>query len=141
VLALSEARRVVCPGGIVVAAAISRFASLLDAMTEGFLRDPDFRTIVEADLATGQHRNATGKPEYFTTAYFHHPDELPGELSEAGLEAKGVYAIEGPGWLRSQGWDDSEVREAILRAVRALETEPTLIGVSAHLLAVGRRVS
>jgi hypothetical protein len=31
---------------------------------------------VTADLASGQHRNPTGNPAYFTTAYFHRPEEL-----------------------------------------------------------------
>ena len=139
VRALAEARRVLAADGVVAAAAISRFASLLDGMTQGFLRDPEFRAIVERDLGTGQHRNPTGRPEYFTTAYVHHPNELRAELSDAGLEPGGVYAIEGPGWLAAEGGDDPEVREAILRAVRAIELEPALLGASAHLLAVGRR--
>src|SRR5690349_7412052 len=39
VCALQEARRVVRPGGLVAAAAVSRFASLLDGTRRGFLAD------------------------------------------------------------------------------------------------------
>src|SRR5687768_17389593 len=37
---LAEARRVCRPGGVVIAAAISRFASTLDGIREGYLLDP-----------------------------------------------------------------------------------------------------
>jgi len=134
--ALAEAARVVHPGGIIAAAAISRFASILDGMVNGYLSDPRFRAIVEDDLRVGIHRNLTGNAEYFTTAYFHHPDELTAELVDAGLVVDALYGIEGPGWLRSELWEEAGGREAILRVARAVESEPTMIGVSAHLLAV-----
>ena len=51
--ALRESVRVVRPGGIVAVAAISRFASLFDGLARGFLFDPEFRPIVERDLARG----------------------------------------------------------------------------------------
>lgn len=91
--ALSEAARVIHPDGI-IAAAISRFASILDGMVNGYLSDPRFRAIVEDDLRVGIHRNPTGNAEYFTTAYFHHPDELTAELVEAGLVVDALYGIE-----------------------------------------------
>src|SRR5580693_1915687 len=58
--AICEARRVLRTGGILLAVAISRFASALDGIGRGFIRDPDFIGIVEQDLKTGQHRNETG---------------------------------------------------------------------------------
>src|SRR5215472_14458061 len=63
--ALAEARRVLRPGGRLVAVAISRFASLLDGVYQDWLDDPQFRRIVDLDLADGQHRNPdpVGRPE------------------------------------------------------------------------------
>jgi SAM-dependent methyltransferase len=72
--AWAEVRRVVRPGGLIFAAAISRFASLLDGLSKGFLFAPEFRRIVERDLRDGQHRNPGDVREWFTTAYFHHPE-------------------------------------------------------------------
>jgi len=140
--ALAEARRVVRPGGPVFVAAISRFASLLDGLSRGFLFDPAFRSIVERDLQDGQHRNPDRRPHWFTTAYFHHPDELRHEAAAAGLEVVELLGVEGfAGWLAHlfERWDDPADREVILFAARAVESEPSLLGASTHLLLVGRR--
>jgi ubiquinone/menaquinone biosynthesis C-methylase UbiE len=137
VAALAEAGRVVRPDGVVVAAAISRFASLLDGLMHGYLSDPTFHSIVERDLADGQHRNPSDRQEWFTTAYFHRPDELAAEMEDAGLVFDALFGVEGPGWLAGS-WDDPSGRDDILRVARALEREPTVIGVSAHLLAFAR---
>jgi SAM-dependent methyltransferase len=76
VVALREASRVVRPGGPVFAVGISRFASVLDGVRAGYLLEAEFREIVERDLSEGQHRNPGERPGWFTTAFFHHPDEL-----------------------------------------------------------------
>src|SRR5262249_45213708 len=93
---LREAYRVLKPGGVVLAAVISRFASLMDGMAKGFLLDPHFAELVERDLIDGQHRNPTGKQGYFSTAYFHYPTEIGAELAEAGFPNPVTLAIEGP---------------------------------------------
>ncbi len=139
--ALAECHRVLRPGGRLLVMAISRFASLLDGLYEGWLDDPVFRPIMMRDLADGQHRNPdpTGRPEFFTTAYFHTPDGLAAETRQAGFEDVTVYGIEGPGWPLAREWREPRRREQILFAARAAEAEPTLIGFSDHLLAVGTR--
>jgi hypothetical protein len=74
--------------------------------------------------------------------FFHHPDELRAELAEAGFGAASVYGVEGPGWLLPDfdaWWDDGACRERLLQLARALEAEPALSGVSAHLVAVATR--
>jgi SAM-dependent methyltransferase len=139
--ALAEARRVLVPGGRLLAMAVCRFASLLDGLYEGWLDDPDFRPIVERDLADGQHRNPdpVGRPEFFTTAYFHTPGGLAAEMEQAGFTGLALYGVEGPGWPLRQEWADPRRREQILFAARAVETQASLIGFSDHLIAAATK--
>lgn len=139
--ALAEARRVLRPGGRLLAMAISRFASLLDGLSRGWLDEPVFRPIAERDITDGQHRNPdpVGRPEFFTTAYFHTPDGLGSEVADIGLADVTVYGVEGPGWPLRQQWFDPRWREQILFAARAVETEPSLIGFSLHLIAAATK--
>ncbi len=145
VRALSEARRVLRPGGVVLAAGISRFSSLLDGVAHEWLDDADFAAIVATDLATGVHRNPTPRDEWFTTSYFHDPSDLEAEGRDAGLAVDGVMAVEGPGYWavrRATGRTgiiaDDDLRH-VVEAARAVEREPSLLGASPHLLLVARR--
>jgi len=124
-----------------VAAAVGRFASLLDGIVDNLLADPDYAAIVARDLRDGQHRNATER-NYFTTAFFHLPRELEDEVREAGFERVEILGVEGPGWMLADleaRWADPARRRQILDAARAIEREPTLMGLHAHILAVGRK--
>jgi SAM-dependent methyltransferase len=141
-LAWTEAGRAVRPGGIVLAMGISRFASLFDGLAQGYLFDADFRATVARDLATGRHENPTGDPRWFTTAYFHRPEELAGEAVASGLKHRETVGVEGMAhWLKHLAGrlEDVDDREVILQSVRATEHEPTLAGLSSHLIAVAAR--
>jgi len=137
-----EAARAAVPGGLVMAQAISRFGSLFDGLSSGYLFEDEFRRMVHTDLATGRHENPTGHPGWFTTAYFHRPEELAEEPGAAGLTLRELVTVEGmAGWLHNleARWDDPADRALILEATRAVESEPSLLGLGAHLLAVAQR--
>ncbi|MCT9076601.1 class I SAM-dependent methyltransferase [Streptomyces fulvoviolaceus] len=139
VRALGEAYRVVRPGGLVVAATINRFAGLHDVLREERYFDPAQRARTDAVGHHGRHGTEGG---LFTTAYFAQPDEPPAEFTDAGLAVEGQYGLEGVAWLMGgvEDWlDDPERREAVLAASRRIESEPTLLGASGHLLTSGRR--
>jgi len=141
-MALHEAHRILRPGGLLFGAAISRFASVLDGLCQGLLDDPAFVQIVERDLMDGQHRNPMNHPAYFTTAFFHDPKELEAEIQESGFLYERTLPIEGPLWLFpdvAASFHDQRRREPFLRLVRRLEQEPSLLGASAHLLAIARK--
>jgi len=138
--ALREARRVLTRPGVLVAAAISRYASALDGLVRGLVRDPAFVAIRNRDLREGQHRNDTDRLDYFTTAYFHRPEELPEELGEAGFSSIRVLGVEGPAGFFpdfAARWADPVTRADIVELARLVEAEPSIVGMSAHLLAVG----
>ena len=108
----------------------------------GHFEDPRFEAVVERGLRDGRHENPERHPRWFTTAYFHLPGELAAEVTEAGFDPLGVVAVEGPGevvpdlgaWL-----DDPARREMLLRAIRRVEAEPTMLGSSPHMLALATR--
>jgi SAM-dependent methyltransferase len=138
-IALGEARRIVRPGGVVVAVGISRFASLIDGLKHRNLDDAAFRPIVQRDLDSGQHRNPDvhTMPEFFTTAYFHRPEELSAEARNAGLVDVRLFAVEGPSWIVEDPVDlDNQ-----LFAARAVESEPTLMGATSHVMMIGYRAT
>jgi ubiquinone/menaquinone biosynthesis C-methylase UbiE len=140
--ALREARRILRPGAVLFASAISRFASLVGGVHTAFFADPAFRDIIETDLLSGQHRNPTKDPMYFTTAFFHRPEELERELGEAGFGQVRVFGIEGPAWSSAQFgevWSDPSQRERLMKFLSLIEEEPSILGASAHLLAVALR--
>ncbi len=143
--ALQEARRVLRPGGIVFAMAICRFAPLLGSLLEGFFDDPAFDGVLTRDLEDGQHRNTTGDPRRFTTAYFHRPEELAAEIRSASVDIIDLLPVEGPCWLAagsrtgfSACWSNPERRNKLLELARNVERDPMALAVSPHLLAIGR---
>ena len=134
------------PGGLLAAAAITRFASTLDGVAQGFLLEPGFEEIVERDLADGQHRNPERPP-----GLVHHR-LLPSSRTSSSARSRPpastlprCVAVEGAVGAAAEtraldAWlDDPGRREVLLRAIRRVEAEPSLLGASPHLLAVATR--
>jgi ubiquinone/menaquinone biosynthesis C-methylase UbiE len=141
--ALWEAYRALKPGGLVFAVSINRFTSTLDGLFHEKFVDPTFHGVAERTLNTGQHRSPEGK-SYFTTAFFHHPFELRDEVQDAGFEMVNLVGIEGAGRLMQdfdEFWYDPTKREWLLHIAEKLESEETLLGISNHVMAIGRKVA
>lgn len=137
---LREARRVTRSGGLIAAATINRFSGWLDTVRKHRLTDREWYPVMSAKL------HDTGRLEewdrgVFTTAYMHRPEEVHAETTAAGLIDVEQFAIEGPVWLINDigpDLDDEAQRTAILAGLRRIESEPTLLGASSHLLTVAR---
>ncbi len=135
--ALAEARRVLRPGGLLVAAGISRYLSLLETATAGTLT-PDREERIRAVITTGAYDGHAG----FVPTHWHTATELHGEVLDAGFTGTAVFGVEGPAWpaLDVAGLDRfDDLAEPALRAARIAERDPHLIDTSAHLLAFARR--
>lgn len=138
--ALREAHRVARSGAPILAAGISRYATLMDIGSDGRLTEAA-EPFVHQLHRTGEFR---GDAVGFTTAYFHLPSELLEEMTDAGIAGAEVLGIEGPAapTLRALGMDCLEQRlDAAVRAARIVERDPHMLAASAHLLAAGRKLS
>ncbi|MFD7294117.1 class I SAM-dependent methyltransferase [Streptomyces sp. NPDC059897] len=139
--ALSEAHRVVKPGGLIAAAAINRYASLFEHVSYAHLHTDVMRKSVSKILETAVYDGARG----FALAYFHRAEELAAELTASGLTDVQVFGIEGPAWslvkTAEQQPGEGPTEELIASAVEAArmaDPYPELLAASSHLLAVGR---
>lgn len=140
--ALHEAYRILKPGGVLLAATISQFASMMDGMMRGHLKDDYFAELVQGALTDSRHRNTRIGGHYFTTAYFHHPDEIQAEVKMAGFALEAALAIEGPaGFIPNfdEYWDHEVLRERLMTLARTVEREPSMLGATGHLMTVGRK--
>ena len=141
--AWSEARRVLRPGGVVVGAVISRFASLLDGVAKGYFAEPGFAGLVEGALADGVHRNDDNQLPWFTRAYFHRPEEAAAEAVAAGFAEARTVAVEGPFWMAASQLTSllasPEHTATVLDMLRRVEDEPSMFGASSHLLTIAHR--
>ena len=141
--ALAEAVRCVRPGGLVAVAAVPRAAAICGDFRHGLSEEDYSRPIRERAYLTGLYLNPEARPGFFTTAYFHHPAELEGELRAAGLRDVTLYALEGPASKLladpALEMNDPVRRDGLMTALRLVERDPALLGMSAHLLGVGWR--
>nr|MBR4281141.1 class I SAM-dependent methyltransferase [Clostridia bacterium] len=138
---LAECRRLLKPGGKLFTANITCFSTALK-YTELYdrrpvLDDEDAYREIEATVRTGHYTgNEIGK------VYFHRPEELRTEVAEAGFADVELRGVIGPAWIIrnvDEVWNDLTRREAILRIVRLLEREESLMGFSTHFVSISRK--
>ncbi len=134
--ALRECKRVLRPQGLLVAAAISRYMSLLENGLNGPLAEQTVRSI-ESVMRTGEHDGHVG----FVESHAHTGDELRKEVEASGFDDVTVYGVEGPVWATLDAigaTPGSSAEDAALRSARLVEQDSRVMDVSAHLLAVCR---
>jgi len=138
---ISEARRIVRPGGAVFAAAVSRWAARLDGTLRErmYERGAEIMGLIDAVEQTGV-LPPLARGGY--TAYTHRPSDLAAELEQAGLELADLVGVEGAAFLLTdlaERMADPRARQAILEGARAHERIPELLGIGPHLVATGRK--
>jgi SAM-dependent methyltransferase len=137
--ALTEARRVLRPGGVLLAEIICRHAWLIDATSRDLLDDPGIFETFAHNITTGMSQLDARARDGVFWGYFHRLDELRDELGDAGFRTTSLVAVEGFAML--MGDLDRRVRDPamLLRALALCESEPTMIGCSAHAIGVAVR--
>ena len=139
--ALTEARRVVRPGGRVFVAAISRWAARLDGVLTERLYEtrPNALEVITASESDG--RLLPLAPGGFG-GYTHRPSDLADEIHDAGLTLEDLVGVEGLPIASSEltgRLTDPAAHQVLLDSARAIERIPELLGLSSHLIATTRR--
>jgi SAM-dependent methyltransferase len=148
--ALREAHRVLRPGGVLVAEAITPHAWLLDAARLDLLGDvrvwEDVAWNLTAGCSQAPSRLDQTAPDASAVGGFwcvlQRPEHLAVEVAEAGFGPATLVAVEGWAWLLGDLGDrleDPDRLEDLLRALRLTESEPSMLGVSPHVIAVATR--
>ena len=141
--ALAEARRVLRSGGVLAAMAISRFASTFDGLAHGFLAEPRFERIVERDVCDGQHRNPDLERQ--SSGSQRRTFTIP---TSCVVNSRTPICASRRSWrsrVRARFARSSTVGSTTSNGVTGcfersarVETQPTVLGASAHLLAFAR---
>ena len=138
--ALGEARRIARSSGVVYVAAISRWAPRLHGMLveRVHVKHPAIVDMIDEMEATGEMRPI--HDDSFN-GYAHTPDQLRGELEQAGLALESLVTLEGIAFALGdldERLEDPDERRLLLDTLRALEAAPDLVGLGPHLLATAR---
>lgn len=134
--ALSEALRVLRPGGVLAAAALGRLISYLQSVAQNRIRWPGVIESMMSEIETGAMRSGS------VTLYTHRPEELRDEIANAGFSDVEILGITGS-FLGitdiGERLADPTSKEALLDAMRRVEADPGIVGISGKLMAVARR--
>jgi len=140
--ALSEAKRILKSGGIVLGFAINHSASTIAALLNGIIHAPEIFEMCKAELLSGIHNPPQNMPGVLPSAYFHRPQQLRDELEDAGFSYLDTFAVEGMAWLdknyfESRGDDQKKTR--LMELLRLTENDPALLTLSPHMMIAGRK--
>lgn len=140
--ALKEAYRVCRSGGLVLAEGLGRLTPILNVLRRQ--EEGERSKLEEAWLiyTSGAYGNREGRTDWFTTSYYHTPEELTAEVSEAGFEVVDTFAVEGPLWLlpdlESRRVDRASA-DLLLNVAEQLSRDAGAIANSPHFIVVGRK--
>lgn len=98
-MAISEAKRILKNGGIILGFAINYTASTLAGLLNGLIHKKTFFEMCREELTTGLHHQPVDFPWILAEAYYHKPEHLKNEFLHHDLHYLNMYAVEGIAWL------------------------------------------
>lgn len=140
--ALKEAHRVCKTNGIVLGFAINYTASTLAALQSGMLHSPEVFNMCNKEVSTGLHNPPAKFPGMLGPAYFHKPEILKHEVEKAGFTIRGIFAVEGMGWLDKnffEGWFSPKKKKNLLELIQKTESNIDILSISPHMMIAGQK--
>jgi ubiquinone/menaquinone biosynthesis C-methylase UbiE len=137
-LAAREVHRVLRSGGLLLATVMTRYSWLLSVLLEsGSRRLPDVHRLLDE----GVYRNQ--EPGRFTEAYLHRPAEVIPFFEANGFETVRVMATQSfldlvQEEVAELHERDAEAHQALLEIAYQAATDPSILGISGHILYAGR---
>lgn len=134
--AMAEARRVLRPGGLVAAAAVTRIAVALDYLRKGRLDSIEAQEMAARIVANGHDDTGFGAGIF----YFHTVEELRNEMEAAGFSEVSVRGVEGPAWplIDPACSPDDPIIAQVAEIAAMADGDSSLTGASSHLLGIAR---
>jgi len=134
-IALNEAYRILKPNGIILAQTISKYALMFEVFfDEKINQGKEISQQIESCLDDGCFTYNGG------SFYAQTPEELRNEVEQAKFQNVRLLAIEGfSRWLPSKEWDNEYVRKKMLHFIQKTEEDPSILGISDHIMAVGQK--
>lgn len=140
--AITEAKRVLKPGGIALGFAINHSASTIAALLNGFIHTPEIFEMCKEELIYGTHTPPANMLGVLPSAYFHRPDELRREFEEAGLACLDTLAVEGLIWMDKNYFEsryDTTKKARMMELMQITENDRSLLSLSPHMMIAGKK--
>ena len=136
---LFEANRILKNGGVAICEVVSRYANIFEGFQWNLIDDERFIKILDENLSTGLHN--PNDTSYFTTAYFHTHNEIKCEMEETGFVDISIIPVEGFGSILNvnEYFQNEQRKDLLLKYIKETENIPELLGVSGHLMAIGKK--
>lgn len=141
--ALRELHRVTRPGGTVFVAFQSRMRMTITSLQyPQYWKPHDRMEALDEFQRTGVFNHQD--PGRFTGAYYVNLDEIKPMMEQAGFETLELIASSSIGNLltaeQKQYWEERGEGDALLELLIEKAKDPSILGVSSHLLYIGRRI-
>ncbi|MFD7596289.1 hypothetical protein ACFV6D_25040 [Kitasatospora sp. NPDC059812] len=139
--AVREARRVLRPGGLLIATMMPRYMRLISTVLE---HGSAAFTTGTVDLILDEGRYDDPRPGRFTGGYLTRPDDVAPLFEEHGFRVRRLLVSQGIlAWAQSEAaalaHRDPDAYQRLLDVAYRTASDPSIHGMSGHLLVVAER--